>query len=550
MIGIIIGAAAAVVAALTAVILINLRKKAKKREEYERFLSTPEPKSPSFAPIPKFEYSSHFEELINKRFSRFIEACNAYMAEFRHAQYLEKRREALVFLKKEAKDGASVSAISESKTKAEHLHEEMEKIHWYNYSQKDATAETVEIFNKFKALSSAIPGAVKPSEPMRSFSPQGKKWIDLSMGAYLMLSEFYVALWDSSTYEIRIYSYEDVEVNSDYTVISLPFGVSPKKTDEVVRKHYKHEREDGTPDKRYSDNPVKYDVYRGHLIFTVGNREGRVDVGGRKTAEQLERKIGAYVRHLSTKANSKYFDYIANATTLYFKMTAIEEGIALMTVKEMAEAERAKLARQKEKEEEKLKREKEKAEERERKEEEKRLERERKEEEKRAEAARREEEKKAEAARREESRFTKDEVRMILEARRQKEAEEKAMAEGELLRASMERINSLSEPPITQVGSTRVITNNLFSFTYTATEPLSALTLYFCDERERVISEEFTVASVGSGESFRATFTLMSGIEFDTDKTYYLIVKDKVNDKMLGKLDYNIRISFVSDFDF
>jgi len=148
--------------------------------------------------------------------------------------------------------------------------------------------------------------------------------------------------------------------------------------------------------------------------------------------------------------------------------------------------------------------------------------------------------------------FSDEEIRMIMEARKQKEAERERLEAEAKERALKLLTNEVTSSPIVQYGGSNVITNNIFNLTFVQKDNVEAelYELVFVSELGDEVSSKVECPVVKQGEKFDAYFELVSNISFDSSKMYYLLIKNKGDDSLIGKIDYKIDISFASDFDF
>lgn len=510
------------IAIVTAAVIFTTVKVITKKKELEKVINAEEPRPRVFKTPKKFEFSSTLECLINEKYTEYISAYNSFIKEKGHLEYLKERLDAEHKLGLEGEDSTRAE-IEKCAPKVESLRASMEKIHWHNYFCSKADS-AISLFEKFKDMCNVLPVLNKVPEPMYSFAQNGKPWISLSDGVKIMLSEFFVALWNTSENSIRIYKYESLQIKSDYTIKSLPFGTSPKVGEEVAKKHWKHERADGTPDKRFQDNPTRVDVFCAHIVFTLGDYKAKIDTLSKSKAESMEKRINAYKKSVAAVAIRKYVDFVFTSDTMLFKLENIEKKI---------EFNKALLEKEKEaKKELKYK--------------EKRSEKEKKSVDNRADPV---DEKKEDS--KPDDNFSEEEIQMILDARREKE-ERLAREEKERKRLeAVARVEAVEQAPISQVGGTRVITNNIFTFNYKVERAVDCeVELFFANEIGEVISKSVRTMLPPIGESFRHTFELLSEKSFESGENYYLFVRPVGELEPIGKLDYKINISFALDFDF
>jgi hypothetical protein len=161
---------------------------------------------------------------------------------------------------------------------------------------------------------------------MRSFAPKGKKWIQSSDDIWIMPSEFYILVWNQKDMAIRLYDYAELSVKSDFKIKSLGYGVSPDEDDEIAAKHYKHEIASGKPDKKYQNNPMRVEVFRGFISITVGKNRAKVDFKNKKYAVLTEKRINSYKKSIPLFVEQKLVDYTKGEVLLVFSCSHIPEG--------------------------------------------------------------------------------------------------------------------------------------------------------------------------------------------------------------------------------
>ena len=515
------------------ILLLFLSAK-KKRAQMKEFLSAPEPKYKGFDMPRQFNYSNECERIINKKFANFISICNDMMIEGAHKEYLEKRKRAEHYLALDS-EADTDKAIAESVRFKEEYREAAERAHWFNYSPKDTSGEITDLFYRFKALSDSLPNSKAPAEPLRSFAPKGKKWIEASGGIWLLLNEFYIMVCNSNDLTIRVCEYSALEVKSDFTVKSLGWGVEPAEGDEIAAKHWKHVTANGRPDKKYQNNPMRVEVYKGFVIINIGKIKAKIDFRNKSDAILTEKKISGYKRAVSAKAIKKYTDYIFSSSVLTFRVAEMDvqmkNALEKMAEEKLLEKERMKEERAAAKLQLKEQKAKERAE---------------------FMAEKKADRQVAVAASGIEGGLSKEEIELIMSARRAREKAEQVANSAQENEQKKAKIEALEKAPISQSSGTRVITNNLFFFNYVVDEGFShnGISLVLADEYGDAVSTEFNIEPIGAGSRFRASFELLPNLDFDSEKSYYMLLTPIGEDEPIGKLEYKIKISFVSDFDF
>ena len=114
--------------------------------------------------------------------------------------------------------------------------------------------------------------------------------------------------------------------------------------------------------------------------------------------------------------------------------------------------------------------------------------------------------------------LTDEEIRMIINARKEKEQEEKRIAEEEKHKAFCEDLSLITSSPIVQVGGTHEITNNIFNLTFMLTEDVEEKTVdfVFVDDCGEKISDTRSACFKSKGDACKVSFELLSGKSFSS----------------------------------
>lgn len=158
--------------------------------------------------------------------------------------------------------------------------------------------------------------------------------------------------------------------------------------------------------------------------------------------------------------------------------------------------------------------------------------------------------------------LSEDELRVIMEMRRQKIMQKKADMEKPVEPEKTEY--TLTDYDITKVRielreGRRIITNNIFNLQFKQSLPASDCVTdaeyetFVIDANGQVISDIKTItASMNNKEhSYRVTYSLSAQEKFDKTAAYYVILRYKgAGTNVLIKTQYQIDIAFASDFDF
>ena len=520
-----------------------------KRAQIERFLAAPEPQYKSFSKPRPFEYSSECERIINKKFADYVDLCNEYIKYKGKLEYLNKKKLAEHYTARDT-EALTDDEIKKYDTALENCRAAIERSHWFNYSAKDAAGNVEMLFMDYAELASLLPTDKLPPEPMKSFAPKGKRWLQCSEDVWMMLTEFYILVYNNKDMSIRIYDYSELSVTSDFKVKSLGFGVAPDENDEIAAKHWKHETKDGKQDKKYQNNPIRVEVFRGFVVFSVGKIKAKADFQNKKFAVLTEKRVNSYKKTVASKPIQRYVNYLYSSDVLSFRVSDMEKRMP--TDEEIKQAQR--IEREEERARLREERERAKAEERA----EKKAERERERAEAKASGTADSTVIATESTSKKSSTesildtLTKDEIELIKKNRKAKNEAEKAAEREQAESERRAAMRALPEAPITQLTGTRVISNNLFSFNYQINEgyEYKGVSLKLVDWVGKDVSTVYNIEPVSPGTRIRASFELLSGRNYNSEVPYYMLLTPTGADAPIGKLEYKIKISFTTDYDF
>lgn len=130
----------------------------------------------------------------------------------------------------------------------------------------------------------------------------------------------------------------------------------------------------------------------------------------------------------------------------------------------------------------------------------------------------------------------------------EREKQEEIESKSKVLQQLLEQVN---DSPILDMDE-NLLTNNLISRNFLQTKEIEGCVeykLYFVDSLGEIISEVKYMVQKTKGEQTKLVFEL-NGANFDAKKAYYLLIKNKETDELLGKLQYKINIAFTNDFGF
>lgn len=97
------------------------------------------------------------------------------------------------------------------------------------------------------------------------------------------------------TSTLKVVGYDELKVRGEE---SFEYSHSYSYQDEVVKTTYLHQKADGTRDKRYllSNNPATYEIRRGNIVFTLGEREAHISLRTGSEMERIERATRALIK--------------------------------------------------------------------------------------------------------------------------------------------------------------------------------------------------------------------------------------------------------------
>lgn len=158
--------------------------------------------------------------------------------------------------------------------------------------------------------------------------------------------------------------------------------------------------------------------------------------------------------------------------------------------------------------------------------------------------------------------LSEEELRVVMEMRREKLAQKKELLEKQVEPETTEYIITSHSPDkvsLVIADDSRKINNNIFNLLFIQTAPVDERTTacefesFVIDSFGQVISNIRTISAdkTESPLSYKVTYTLNSQRSFDKNADYYVILRYKgAGTNVLSKTRYQIDIAFVSDFDF
>lgn len=654
-----------VVVAITLIyygVKIALKQKGKK-DVYRKVLDTPEPTYMPICEELNSDSNDSFIATLKKYYKNHTIKFNEFSKEVAYCEYLVKRLDAQKALKLFDESEITKEKIESSKKKIEKISNELKQFRLQSYKMgeigvlldlKKEFTNLIKIFQDDKGRSN-----------ITSFNALEYPLIELSNENVAILTEFYILLFNLESNFVKILSYKELKIQSDYFVETLPNGKTMLPSDEYAGKEWRYQKIGGGPDLRYKGNTFKIKVYRGRLRISIEGSSTKIDYKTRIEAIEQRKIVENYCSILEEKGMRDFVSFVTsqelcfNAGQLYKNFiiaekkkreTLEQERIKAEKIKRDAE-EKARLEERKRKREEIVQRKKEEERKKKELEEKRRIEEEKYKQELALRETKVNESKvkkynfpeemplylmlnidnperlftnsimelglstrvvnvlsvcgcndvfsllsfsvdelmklnnlgkssvsetirllelkyKGQAtyvfdyrerrdAKVETKRsgsklsLTDEEIRMIVNARKEKEQEEKRIAEEEKQKVFGEDISLITSSPIVQVRGTNEITNNIFNLMFRLIEKVEgAIDLVFVDDCGEKISNTKSVCFTAKEDVCKVSFELLSGKSFSSKKQYYLLILKHNSNSIIGKLEYKINIAFVSDFEF
>lgn len=350
----------------------------------------------------------------------------------------------------------------------------------------------------------------------------GSDYLSFTQNSKYLLVFPYCAIVYEADQPMKILTYDKLKSKVNYSDREEIIDKVPA-LGELISQKYKHLNADGSPSKRYKDNPIIKTIRYTSITFTY--RQSTIisfPVKLYNTAVGFIEEYNSFIADLCSGIRKGIYASV----TASKELTAIEEEILILSQMEKEK----KLSRI-----------------REAKEEEKRIQ---------------EERLAAKAAAEEKRREIIKRQKEINEERKQqaKEKEEKLKriarmfdddytcndSEVENAKANDMEINNYPKLPVEVVGK-RLISNTVFKTTLITVGNFdSTLTAYFVDEQGLAISNRKRVEGDPLCENITLGFILNSGTDYTSMKKCFLQFEEQ--EKVIGSLDFIMNIAFSSDF--
>lgn len=455
------------------------------------------------------------EELLNKAFLEMIKDWDCERRTSAHNQYIETHRSDIQRVKEinallgcAEDDGISMWKPMEShQGKDNYLPERFAKLStWFaNIAQ----------WKSFKLSMKEIACAKSPKKNLYDkFFAGCDYYVITGEDVSLLVFPYCVVKYEASK-PFAVFTYDKAQITVTYTE-RTDTGYMTPEGGELINMEFMYLNKDGSPSKRYKDNPLIRTYRFTHITISDGRDSFSFPISSHNTALQFETAFNSF---RETFVNGEYCDLykvILNANNPEDAESALINYAE--TKKRRAEAERiaAKAAEEAEKQ---------------------RLEAERL-----AAQIAAEEKRKAIIQRQKE-----------LNEERKRQAEEKqkiySLFEDDNTDVTTNQEVETAKPPVPlEVISKPLISNNVFKvqMKQVAEELAENAVCYFVTAPGIVISNKKKIANVGIGGEMTIGFVLVSGVDYTQFSSCLMRIES--DGVVIGEIDFNMNISFYSDF--
>lgn len=455
------------------------------------------------------------EELLNKAFLEMIKDWDCERRTSAHNQYIETHRSDIQRVKEinallgcAEDDGISMWKPMEShQGKDNHLPERFTKLNaWF--------AKTPQ-WKSFKKSVKEIACVRSPKKNLYDKFFAGSDYFVITDGDEYLLVFPYCVVKHAANKPLVVLTYDKAQITVTYTE-RTDTGYMTPEGGELINMEFMYLNKDGSPSKRYKDNPLIRTYRFTHITISDGRDSFSFPISSHNTALQFETAFNSF---RETFVNGEYCDLykvILNANNPEDAESALINYAE--TKKRRAEAERiaAKAAEEAEKQ---------------------RLEAERL-----AAQIAAEEKRKAIIQRQKE-----------LNEERKRQAEEKqkiySLFEDDNTDVTTNQEVETAKPPVPlEVISKPLISNNVFKvqMKQVAEELAENAVCYFVTAPGIVISNKKKIANVGIGGEMTIGFVLVSGVDYTQFSSCLMRIES--DGVVIGEIDFNMNISFYSDF--
>lgn len=528
------------VLALIAYAAYGLIKK-KAAEEEKRLINLEIVNEPETEPpLTEIPSSSTFadkeEEKVNLDFRKFLKQNNDVTRARGHLDFLTKKASALRALKRNDEAARMADELSLAQSMLSSVQSGKTAVFESKYLA--AFYKTDEIRAAYTAFASKLPNERLPLIGDFFQSPS-IKIVKTGGGSALIFTPCYLLSYSGTGKSIRLLQYRDASVSTRFSTEKRKGQGLPN--DEIERIGYLHETKDGNRDLRYScaNNPACPYVYRGEARIRCGGVTYVQRFTNKSLTEAFEKQFNNYLALVNGKYKNVVGLVLDHDEALFkagsMDALAAQEDCAAALQEEQATDgfegnSRVSDVRTKNKAQ--------------------------------GEPAAKAKPKAAESAPAPGglSDLSEEELRVIMEMRREKLAQKKAEEE--------KRVPEKTEYSLVPFDTDRVIirladdgrkiTNNIFNLKFqqqesTGEKPAAEYETFVIDAKGQIISDIKTICADRDGADLchKVTYSLTAQEKFDKSAEYYVVLRYKNGGmSILSKTPYQISIDFASDFDF
>ena len=387
--------------------------------------------------------------------------------------------------------------------------------------------ELNEYFQKlssWKAFMKVAKGKSMAKKPKENFCDcffSGLEYLSFSdrNATFLLFPYCSIIFWPNE--QMKLYTYDRLKIKVSCKEIEEETEKIPPKG-ELIHQRYKHANADGSPNKRYKDNPIISTIRFTNIAITYENRKSiEIPIKENSIANSIVESLNEYIKDLKTGSKRSIYKCVVDQLNL--------EEIRL-AISQLA---------QKEKEEEQKRI--------------KKLE---------AEKKRIEKERLAAEAEAEAKRIEIIKRQLELNEERKRQAEEKKKKSLQIAQlfdddftekvespssAKKDAIETIAESslPVEIIGN-KTVSNNVFKVVLKVKELIEGdMTVFFTDPLGTVISNKKKAALVPGNENITLGFVLNDGVDYTVMKRCYLQLEHQ--DQSIGRIEYKMNISFSPD---
>ena len=279
---------------------VKLREKNEQLEK-ERFISSPEPPA-HLMTVPQLQGNNALEKYINRQIIEHVRTQNAYIRKQSHYEWLKKKRKLQLELGIPAEEAVKEEEINYAKIEVNRS--EKPKTVTFGYypdteeaSLKEKYDKATRIFNTNHADVSEMFGKCKS--------------VQLSDNIYLIFTLWYPVVYYAIQKYVKVIGYDDINFANDYTLEYVDRCVYSWEA-EVESVHYLHERKNGEPDRRYSDNPMYSYIYKRFATISYGSHSFKQPFENKEEIDAFFKELVSYKKGVASERVQRLIKHFLN----------------------------------------------------------------------------------------------------------------------------------------------------------------------------------------------------------------------------------------------